>query len=159
MQVKYTNDYDETAVVTLPLTWHFQKNFTLKELANNKASESVKFISTPRSRKFLALVQKFRDWYGPVNVTSNYRTRSYNQRVGGAYTSLHLDGLALDFRAEDTDERRAEVRAKWREITRSAGEIGGINYYSHGYHICIGEEKFGNKGFVTRDYRQKRGDW
>ena len=161
MRLAYTNDFNETDIVEIPANRHIQKNFTLGELANDEAPESVKFISTPRSRKFMSMVQEFRNWYGaPINVTSNYRTYNYNLKCGGSKNSLHLDGLALDFRAiGHTNSKRATVRAKWLEICKKYGEIGGINYYTHGYHICIGEEKFGNKTFTTRDYRGRQGDW
>lgn len=161
MRLAYTNDFNETDVIEIPDSRHIQKNFTLKELANNKAPESVKFISTPRSRKFMSMIQEFRDWYGkPINVTSNYRTYNYNKTLKGASSnSLHLDALALDWKANHTNTQRATVRNKWKQICEKHGEIGGINYYTHGYHMCIGEEKFGNKVFTVRDYRGKRGDW
>ena len=160
MHINYTNDFGQTVQVSLPLNWRLARNFTLQELANNKAKETVKFISTPRSRKFLTMIQEFRDWYGePMTVSSNYRTRSYNTQIGGAYSSLHLDALALDWKAVHNEKRRVEIRKKWMEICKAHGETGGINFYSHGYHMDIGEEKFGYRAFVTRDYRGKRGDW
>lgn len=160
MQVIYENKFEERVQLSLPLTWHVQKNFTLKELANNKAKESVKFISTPRSRTFMALIQEFREWYGmPMTVTSNYRTRSYNTQIGAAWNSLHLDALALDWKAQHADSMRSKVTAKWRDICKAHGEVGGINYYTHGYHFSIGEDKFGYRTFVLRDYRGKKGDW
>lgn len=160
MEVLYTNEYGDAARIDLPTTWRLQKNFTLAELANGKAKEKTKFISSPRSRKFLAMIQEFRNWYGrPMNVTSNYRTISFNVSCGGSKDSLHLDALALDWKANHSNGQRANVRNKWADICRAHGEIGGINYYTNGYHICIGEEKFGNKSFVTRDYRGKKGDW
>ena len=160
MKIRYTNDYGETTIIELPESWHLAKNFTLSELANNAAFESIKFISTPRSRKFLAMFQEFRNWYGrPITVTSNYRTQSFNTNCGGSKDSLHLDALALDWKAAHTNTQRANVRNKWAEICRAHKEIGGINFYTHGYHMCIGEEKFGNRVFTLRDYRGKRGDW
>lgn len=160
MKIIYENDYGERVQIALPLTWHLAKNFTLQELANNKADETVKYISTRRTRTFLKLVQEFRDWYGkPINVTSNYRAKAYNARIGGDPRSLHLDGLALDFKANHNEQTRQAVRAKWREICVAHGEIGGINFYTNGYHIDIGESKYGYTTFVTRDYRGKKGDW
>ena len=152
MKLAYTNDFKETDVIDVPEQRHIQKNFTLKELANNEAPESVKFISTPRSRKFMAMIQEFRNWYGsPMNVTSNYRTYNFNLTCHGNKNSLHLDALALDWKASHSDRTRYRVRNKWAEICAAHNEIGGINFYTHGYHMCIGEEKFGNKSFVTRD--------
>lgn len=161
MWIIYETDFGERVEASVPNTLRLTRHFVLQEVANNKAKEKIKYISTPRTRKFMTLLEDFRKWYdAPINPTSGYRTRSFNQQVGGSYNSLHLDGLALDFRALNVPEsRRLAVREKWCEITRGADEIGGINFYSHGFHICIGEEKFDNKGFVTRDYRGKRGDW
>ena len=160
MYIIYENDYGERIQVSLPKTWHLTQHFTLGEMANNKAKELVKYVSTPRTRKFMELFEEFRVWYAVgITPTSGFRTKSFNASIGGDVRSLHLDGLACDFRAAHTDAQREKCRKKWRSICEAHGEIGGINYYTHGYHMCIGEEKFGNKGFVTRDYRGKRGDW
>jgi len=51
------------------------------------------------------------------------------------------------------------METMWKAICQKHGVIGGINHYTHGYHVCIGEEKFGASAFVVRDYRGKKGDW
>lgn len=160
MKVRYTNDYGQIVIIDLPEGWRLEKNFILSELANNLALESVKFISTSRSRKFLSMIQEFRTWYArSMTVTSNYRTPSFNDKCGGSKNSLHLDALALDWKANHNNTQRAKVRNKWADICKAHKEIGGINFYTHGYHMCIGEEKFGNTAFTVRDYRGRKGDW
>lgn len=43
-------------------------------------------------------LQNIRDILGkPVHVTSWYRPEKYNKHIGGAKTSYHMQGLAVDF--------------------------------------------------------------
>ena len=118
---------------------------------------------TPRDVElflFLDMVQELRDRYGkPINVGSWYRTEKYNKKIGGSSNSLHLDGLACDFHVDHNLTQHKNMETMWRAICQKHGVIGGINHYTHGYHVCIGEEKFGARAFVVRDYRGKKGDW
>lgn len=45
----------------------------------------------------VANLQKLRDKYGSVEITSGYRCPNWNKRVGGDYNSAHLKGQAADF--------------------------------------------------------------
>ena len=45
----------------------------------------------------VANLQKLRDKYGAVNITSGYRCPTWNRKVGGDYNSAHLKGQAADF--------------------------------------------------------------
>lgn len=45
----------------------------------------------------LDVLQKLRDKYGSVEITSGYRCSKFNKKVGGANNSAHLKGLAADF--------------------------------------------------------------
>lgn len=42
-------------------------------------------------------LQKLRDKYGSVNITSGYRCPKWNKKAGGDYNSAHLKGQAADF--------------------------------------------------------------
>jgi len=42
-------------------------------------------------------IQKIRDYWGPVIVTSGYRNPLVNQLVGGVADSQHMHGQAVDF--------------------------------------------------------------
>lgn len=140
-------------------------HFTVKELANNKAKDDIKFISTPRSRKFLRMVEEFRKRRSPVkgiNVTSNYRTKSFNSATPNADPkSRHLDAEALDWWIGVVSAGDYNLLARdWENICILFGEVGAINFYTHGVHIEIGSDiSYGAKGFNIRDYRGTKADW
>lgn len=50
--------------------------------------------------QFLAehVLQPIRDWWGPVEVVSWYRTPKWNRRVGGAEGSTHMTADGADIR-------------------------------------------------------------
>lgn len=137
-----------------------RKNFKLKELCNTKTDNAVKLVVNERLFLFLDMMQELRDRYGkPINVGSWYREEKYNKKIGGSSNSLHLDGLACDFHVDHNLTQHKNMETMWKAICQKHGVIGGINHYTHGYHVCIGEEKFGATAFVVRDYRGKKGDW
>ena len=138
-----------------------RKNFKLKEMCNTRATEAIKLVVNERTFLFLDMMQELRDKYGhSIDVGSWYRTTSYNKKIGGSSNSLHLDGLACDFHVNHTEQQHKDMENRWRVICQKNGVIGGINHYTHGYHVCIDEgRKFGATSFVVRDYRGKKGDW
>ena len=147
-------------LVEINANTHITKNFTFGELANNKASESVKAIYNDDIKLFAEMIQELRNWYNkPMKVNSWYRTSSFNKSVGGDAKSLHLLGLALDWGVRHTATQHTHVQNKWAEICQAHGVIVGINHYTNGYHLSIHEDHFGNKSFTVRDYRGTKHDW
>lgn len=60
----------------------------------------VNFVIQDKIKHVLEEVQKARDYFKiPFVITSGYRTFEYNQKVGGAVTSQHVKGEAVDFMA------------------------------------------------------------
>lgn len=57
-----------------------------------------------------------RDKFGRINISSAYRTSSYNRKVGGVDNSQHLYGLAADVTISDS--------SKLTEAARYAEKIG-----------------------------------
>lgn len=136
------------------------QNFTFGELANNQAKEEVKAIYTDEIQEFAVMLQELRNWYKkPMKVNSWYRTKTFNKSVGGDANSLHLKGLAMDWGVNHTVAQHKNVAKKWREICEGRGIIGGINHYTHGYHLSVHEEQFGHKKFIERDFRGTAKDW
>lgn len=149
-----------TYTKSLPDTFRIAPNFTLKELANNLASESVKALWNDDIKKHCRMIQALRDRTGVMNVSSWYRTPSFNRKCGGASNSLHLKALATDVKyPKMNDGQRKIITDTWRAICAEYGVIGGINYYTNGVHLASREDLFGAKSFVIRDYRGKNGDW
>lgn len=79
-------------------------HFSLAELCYT----SVRANNSPDSRSIANLtalvrevLQPVRDQFGPVTVTSGYRSPAVNKAVGGSPRSQHLRGEAADFVCAD----------------------------------------------------------
>lgn len=134
------------------------KNFSLEEMSNTKAQEDVKLVLTPEVVEHAFMMQELRDWYGnPLNVSSWYRTKSFNARpdVKGSSNSIHLDGRATDIDNIPEVLYQAFTIA-WQVICSIHGKIGGVDYYPWGMHFDSYEDKFGHKTFQIRDYRKEK---
>ena len=128
-------------------------NFSLAEMTNKQAADTVKLVLTPEVATFAQMIQDLRDWYGkPLNVNSWYRTPAFNKRVGGSSTSAHLDGRAADLSGIPQD-RYQDFTVAWQVICSMYGKVGGVNYYGTYMHFTDYEDKFGNTEFVVRDKR------
>jgi hypothetical protein len=81
------------------------KNFTLEELtATNTNLPNVPNNAQIESIKLLVehVLQPLRNIYGqPIHVTSGFRSVQVNTRVGGAATSQHTKGEAVDLVCRD----------------------------------------------------------
>lgn len=74
-------------------TKKLSKNFTVSEFACKDGSDKILIDD-----KLVTFLQKIRDYFGkPVNITSAYRNKSYNAKIGGSYNSYHTKGQACDF--------------------------------------------------------------
>ena len=75
------------------------KNFYLKELMNSMDGNFVLYPDPSLGPK----LQKVRDILGSMTITSATRTKAFNTKVGGSSNSYHLQGLAIDFKANFSD--------------------------------------------------------
>lgn len=89
------------------------------KLSNNFTSEELEFSQTANARgidnyipvEFMAsiknltetILQSVRDKFGPVIVTSGYRSPELNKAVGGSPSSQHTRGEACDFKVPSQD--------------------------------------------------------
>ncbi|MFZ5969326.1 MAG: YcbK family protein [Bacillota bacterium] len=102
------------------------KNFSLHEFECKDGSHLVKV-----DEELLDKLQKLRDMLGkPVIVVSGYRTPEYNQKVGGATKSLHLEGKAADIKVSGITPKK---------LAEYAEKIGfrGIGIYASFVHVDI----------------------
>ena len=129
------------------------KNFKVSELCNKLANEDVKLVLSPEMIEHAEMMQELRDWYGkPLNVSSWYRTKRFNNFVGGSNNSAHLDGLATDI-SNIPSGLYEDFATAWKAICMVHNKIGGVNYYSWGMHFCSNEDRFGYREFQIRDKR------
>lgn len=129
------------------------KNFRVEEFANTQAKDEVKLVLSPEFVEHVQMLQELRDWYGaPLNVSSGWRSKSFNASIDGAKNSAHLDGLATDINNIHED-RYEDFTVAWQVICSNHKKVGGCNYYDWGMHFCSDEGRFGNKCFVVRDCR------
>lgn len=80
-------------------------HFTLEELTHSQQAVRAKIDNTPDSTVLFGLTQianlleEVRQLLGehPINISSGYRCTKLNTLIGGARTSQHVLGLAVDF--------------------------------------------------------------
>ena len=78
-------------------------NFTLQEYIKSQTALRQGIDNTPNDEHltsakslFENVVQKVRDYFGPTVINSGYRGPELNAAVGGAATSQHCKGEAVD---------------------------------------------------------------
>lgn len=82
------------------------KNFYLDEFTRSETAErfGIDMHVMPGSITFhnlkrlcITVLQPLRDALGPVHILSGFRPKKLNSKIGGAKTSQHILGLAVDF--------------------------------------------------------------
>jgi hypothetical protein len=108
-------------------TVHLAHNFTLAELVRTQHGRPED--NFPASDQQLAsltrlctsLLQPIRDEWGPLKITSGFRSPAVNQAVGSSPRSQHLAGEAADFVPS-----RAGCREVWAWVQRRPFEWGQL---------------------------------
>lgn len=146
----------EICTIDLDPDYYFLPNFQVKELANNLAKDEIKFeVPGPQSWIFLRMLQCSRDHFGRIDLTSGYRTQSFNNAQKGATKdSLHCYMLAADVLLGN---RTYDAWARWwKSLCQTFGQVGAIGFYHNPdrLHIEIGSDwRYGAKNFEIRDHR------
>lgn len=132
-------------------------HFRLNEFANNEDGGVIEV--TPSFVQFVLMLEEFRGWYNrPVLITSGYRTKAFNKKVGGVSNSLHLKGLAVDFALPSAfynyskarqNQFLENIKNKWYEICDENGIFGSVLYYDRWVHLDVRTNK--------RYFEDKRG--
>ena len=100
------------------------ENFTVAEFACNDGSDPVLIDSN-----LVTLLQKIRDKFGPVTITSGYRTPAYNKKVGGVSNSQHVKGTAADIVVPAATPEQVAQYAEY--LQPSTGGIGLYTTFTH----------------------------
>ena len=124
------------------------KYFTLKELTKSETAIRHGINNTPdkKSQQNLKKLVEFildplREAYGkPIVVTSGYRCDKLNTILGGAKTSQHRLGEAVDIRTlEDTPEENKKIFDLIQELNLPFDQL--INEYNYDWiHVSHSNE-------------------
>lgn len=80
-------------------------------------------------------------YYVPLVINSAYRTKTYNDSIGGAPKSQHLEGLALDIQSPRNVPVREFCHVVSRMAHSSLKDIGGIGLYNTFIHVDLRPRK------------------
>ncbi len=109
------------------------KNFNRQEFACQ--GKNCCGGAAPVHPDLAAGLQELRDKAGaPLGISSGFRCRSHNKKIGGAENSLHTLGMAVDITCPDnlTALQMAEI-AESIEVFRE----GGIGIYKSWLHVDV----------------------
>jgi uncharacterized protein YcbK (DUF882 family) len=106
----------------------------------------------------LRLADKIRQqWGGPVKVVSGYRPPAYNDAIGGADQSQHIEFRALDLRPDAEPFDLARYFTVVREVVdeaRKGGQNVGLGLYYAGRgrfaHIDTNADKARNREWIRQ---------
>lgn len=117
-------------------------NFKVREFACEDDSDPV-FVNV-----LIPLIcQAVRNWFGyPYEPNSTYRTLTHNANEGGATSSFHVYGKAVDIPA------KAGVSPKdlYDFVDKLVGDSCEVGLYNWGIHVGICNKK---KRFIDKDYK------
>lgn len=111
-------------------------NFDLKEFASadgkEPSSEVLKNL-TELAKNLEVLRSHLKS---PIHVTSGYRSKEHNARIGGALKSFHVLGMAADIQVKGM---KPEQVAKAIELLIANGKMkqGGVGIYRTWIHYDI----------------------
>lgn len=126
---------------------HGIKHFRAPELLSREERGGPKIIeppqeSWPRILSTLELADEIREILGaPLRVESGYRTSQYNQIVGGATASEHVEFRALDLAWDGPIEELWRVAEEVMNRASSRGIRTGLGKYNTFVHIDTGSTK------------------
>lgn len=99
------------------------RNFSLEEMLRSDTAIRCGIVNRPKTKQEETTVvenlralcrevlQPLRDHLGrPVVISSGYRCRELNEKVGGAKNSQHMRGEAADIRVKDSRELTETMR-------------------------------------------------
>ncbi len=91
------------------------------------------------SQEILSMLDAARKIYGkPMRITSGFRTKTHNKKVGGVKSSSHLKGLAADIACSESIDRFDMIKALLEVGFKRLGVAGTF------IHVDIDKDKSQN---------------
>jgi zinc D-Ala-D-Ala carboxypeptidase len=123
-------------------------NFSLQELTKSDIAIRMQIDNTASPQvveNLQALVdnvlQPLRDAFGPIIVTSGYRSKAVNKACGGSTASHHCQGYAADFQALGVDNRELALYIKNLKFTQLILEFYEDGVPDSGWVHCAYDPK------------------
>lgn len=95
--------------------------------------------SAPVSRALIVGLQSLRDKIGPLKISSGFRCKKHNAKIGGAPKSYHTTGEAVDIKLPKgmtVDQLAAEAERIAQFLS------GGVIRYPWGIHVDVRGTKY-----------------
>lgn len=129
------------------------KYFTVTELANKSAKETIKLELWPESFEFISLMDEVRNDVGALTVNSGYRTPTYNASIGGDRNSAHLHLCAMDIKKTCNISDYKTLMTSFKVHAKAHNVKAAMNLYNNYYHVEIYSDKWygQNTAFVLRN--------
>lgn len=114
------------------------KNFNSSEFDSPDKKDSGMLIDL----KLVYLLQSMRDLIGePLIITSGYRTKEHNLKIGGVSNSSHLTGNAVDIKCNNSELRfkiiDAAIEVGFKRIEVAPFHIHLDNDLSKPQNVCF----------------------
>lgn len=122
---------------------HEIEHFHASELLSREKPRGPKVVVPPEDLwpnilQTLVCADQIRERIGaPVHVWSGYRTREYNELVGGSPTSEHVQFRALDLHVPDAYEELKAIAAEVMDHAFAAGHATGLGTYDRSRFVHI----------------------
>lgn len=115
------------------------EHFTLSEFTDSQTATRKGISNTPSDmaidnlQRVAEVLEKVRALFGkPITISSGYRSPALNSAVGGASSSAHLTGLAVDFTVAGMSPRDVA-----RAIAKAGIVVDQIIYEGTWVHIGL----------------------
>ena len=115
--------------------------FTIKEMTKSQTAELYHIDNTPTKevienlKKVMYILDMVRVHMGkPIFVNSGYRCKKLNEKVGGVQKSMHIKGLAADFRTEE----REDIKKMFEFLKKNQKEFKIIELINYTIFIHVG---------------------
>lgn len=118
--------------------------FTIKEMTKSQIAELYHIDNTPTEevvenlKKVMYILDMVRVHMGkPILVNSGYRCKKLNDMVGGVQKSMHIRGLAADFRTREKED--IKIMFEFLKANQKKFKIIELINYKTFIHVGVSE--------------------